>query len=53
MTSTEALAFLAAQREKASGPAAEILDVIAAEVERTGDPAAIADRVLFLIGAEA
>lgn len=50
MTTAEALARLAEARSNADGPLAEILDIISAEVERTGDPAAVAARVQYLTG---
>ncbi|NUL03570.1 hypothetical protein HRW07_10050 [Streptomyces lunaelactis] len=50
MTADEALARLAEARENADGPLAEIFDIIAAEVERTGNPAAVAARVQYLTG---
>jgi len=50
MTTAEALARIATARENADGPLAEIFDIIAAEVERTGDPAAVAARIQYLTG---
>lgn len=50
MTTAEALARLDEARREADEPLAEFLDIIAAEVERTGDPAAVAARVQYLTG---
>lgn len=47
MTTAEALARLAEARDNADGPLAEFFDI---EVERTGDPAAVAARVQYLTG---
>ncbi|WP_455359986.1 hypothetical protein [Streptomyces sp. SYSU K21746] len=48
MTTAEALAHLATVRENADGPLAEVLDYLAAEIRRTDDPAAVADRFIYL-----
>lgn len=50
MTTAEALAHIAEARRNADGPLAEFLDIITAEVERTGDPAAVAARIQYLTG---
>lgn len=52
MNTAEALAYLAAQRQEADGPVAEMLDIIAAEVRRTDNPTGVADRLLYLFGRE-
>ncbi|MBT2391637.1 hypothetical protein J7E87_19915 [Streptomyces sp. ISL-1] len=47
---TNALAKLGEFRKDSTGPGAEILDIVAAEIRRTGDPTAVTDQVLTLMG---
>lgn len=49
MTSATALARLAEARLAADDNVAEVLDIIAAEIRRTDDPAGVAEQCLSLL----